>query len=52
MQPDADLILQLLRDGIPGTAMPSWKEQLPESDRAAIADFVRSLYEAVDSGVK
>jgi hypothetical protein len=26
--------------------MPVWKDQLSESDRAAVAGFVRSFYEA------
>jgi cbb3-type cytochrome c oxidase subunit III len=48
-QPDFDYILQVVSDGIPGTAMPSWKNQIPESDRRALADFVRSLFSAADS---
>lgn len=42
-QPDFDYILQVLSDGIPGTAMPAWKNQISESDRRALADFLRSL---------
>jgi cytochrome c oxidase cbb3-type subunit 2/cytochrome c oxidase cbb3-type subunit I/II len=48
-QPDFDYILQVVRDGIPGTAMPSWKAQLSESDRAALARFVRSVFEDTNS---
>jgi mono/diheme cytochrome c family protein len=48
-QPDADYILQVLSDGIPGTAMPAWKNQISESDRRALAGFVRSLFVAADS---
>ncbi len=44
-QPDFDYLLQVLRDGIPGTAMPAWKDQIPEADRRALAYFVRSLFE-------
>jgi mono/diheme cytochrome c family protein len=44
-QPDFDLILKVLREGIPGTAMPAGPAQLSESDRAALAGFVRSIYE-------
>jgi cytochrome c oxidase cbb3-type subunit 2/cytochrome c oxidase cbb3-type subunit I/II len=44
IQPDFDFELKVLRDGIPGTAMPSWKDQISESDRKALAAFVRSLY--------
>ena len=43
-QPDFDHVMQVLQDGIPGTAMPTWRDQLSESDRAALAGFVRSLY--------
>ena len=43
-QPDADYILQVLSNGIPGTGMPAWKEQISGSDRKALADFVRSLF--------
>jgi mono/diheme cytochrome c family protein len=32
-------------DGIPGTTMPAWKDQLSESENAALAGNVRSLYE-------
>ena len=45
IQPDFDYVLKVLRDGIPGTAMPVWKDQLSESDSAALAGYVRSLYE-------
>ena len=48
-QPDSDYILQVLSEGIPGTAMPAWKNQIPELDRRALADFVRSLFVSVDS---
>jgi mono/diheme cytochrome c family protein len=44
-QPDLNYILLVLREGIPGTAMPSWKDRISESDRRALAAFVRSLYE-------
>ena len=43
-QPDAGYVLDVMRDGIPGTAMPSLKNQLSESDRVALASFVRSFY--------
>ena len=45
IQPDFDYIRKVLRDGIPGTSMPVWKDQLSESDNAAVAAYVRSLYE-------
>ena len=48
IQPDFDYIQRVLRDGIPGTSMPVWKDQLSESDRAAVAGYVRSLYEPAE----
>jgi mono/diheme cytochrome c family protein len=45
VQPDLGQVLQVLQDGIPGAAMPTWKDLLSESDRKAVAGFVRSLYE-------
>jgi mono/diheme cytochrome c family protein len=44
-QPDPDYIVEVLRDGIPGTGMPSWKEQISTVDREALAAYVRSLFE-------
>lgn len=46
IQPDFDYIQRVLRDGIPGTSMPVWRDQLSESDRAAVASYVRSFYES------
>jgi cytochrome c oxidase cbb3-type subunit 2/cytochrome c oxidase cbb3-type subunit I/II len=34
----------VLANGVPGTAMPPWKNQLNEDERRALAEFVRSLY--------
>jgi cytochrome c oxidase cbb3-type subunit II len=51
-QPDFNYVLQVLREGVPGTAMPIWKSQLSESDRAAVANYVRSLYELSPSNKK
>ncbi len=45
IQPDFNYVLKVLRDGIPGTSMPVWKDQISDSDTAAVADYVRSLYE-------
>ncbi len=47
-QPDYDYILQVLRDGIQGTGMPAWRDQISEADRQALAGFVRSLFVATD----
>ncbi|HTL56085.1 MAG TPA: c-type cytochrome [Candidatus Limnocylindrales bacterium] len=48
-QPDFDYISEVLREGIPGTAMPSWQNQISDPDRRALADFVRSLFVPPDS---
>jgi mono/diheme cytochrome c family protein len=48
-QPDFNYILQVLTDGVPGTGMPAWNQQIPEPDRRALAGFVRSLFQSVDS---
>ena len=45
IQPDFDYILKVLRDGIPGTSMPVWNDQLSQSESAALGAYVRSLYE-------
>ncbi len=44
-QPNPEYIRRVLAEGIPGTAMPSWKEQIPEADRRVLAIHVRSLFE-------
>lgn len=43
-QPDFNLVVQVLRNGVPGTAMPIWKNQFSEADRTALAAYVRTLY--------
>ena len=36
-------IYQTVHDGVPGTAMPAWSEQLPQTDVVAVAAFAISL---------
>jgi len=48
IQPDFDYVQRVLRDGIPGTSMPVWKDQLSESDRTAVAGYIRSLYDPAE----
>jgi mono/diheme cytochrome c family protein len=48
IQPDFDYIQRVMRDGIPGTSMPVWKDQLSESDRTAVAGYIRSFYEPAE----
>jgi cytochrome c oxidase cbb3-type subunit I/II len=44
--PTRERVLDVLADGLPGTAMAPWKNQLSEDQRHALAEFVRSLYDA------
>lgn len=46
-QPDFDYIMQVLSNGIPGTGMPAWRDQISETNRRALGYYVRSLFEAV-----
>jgi mono/diheme cytochrome c family protein len=45
-QPGADQAAKIIAEGVPGTAMPPWKAKLTEPQRAALAEYVRSFYEA------
>lgn len=36
----------VLRDGIPGTAMPPWKDVLTEQQRHSLVNYLRTLYQA------
>lgn len=42
LQPTREDVFGVIRDGMPGTPMPSW-EHLPESDRWVLADYVLKL---------
>jgi mono/diheme cytochrome c family protein len=42
-------LYRLIGAGIPGTAMPSWKDALPEEDLWSLAYYVRSLTELRDT---
>ena len=48
-QPDTSYLLRVVREGIPGTAMPAWQRQISEADREAVAAFVRSLFRPADA---
>jgi mono/diheme cytochrome c family protein len=43
-QPAKEEIAEALNKGVAGTSMPTWKEQLSDSDRQVLAGYVRSLY--------
>lgn len=49
-QPNPDYLLQVLSEGIPGTAMPSWTQQISDPDRKALSSFIRSLFDPAGSG--
>src|SRR5207247_384149 len=38
--------LQVLKEGIPGTAMPPWEVQLSDAQRETVVAYLDSLYEA------
>jgi cytochrome c oxidase cbb3-type subunit I/II len=43
-QPAYSYAVKVLQDGVPGTSMPPWKEQLDNGQRHLLAVYVRSLY--------
>lgn len=43
-QPNVERAWQVLREGVPGTAMPPWQRQLTDDERRALVSYVRSLY--------
>ena len=45
-RPSKARALQVLKDGIPGTAMPSWEVQLSDVQREAVVAYLESLYQA------
>lgn len=45
MQPEATRVIQVLNEGIPGTAMPPWPGLAP-ADKQAVAAFVRTLFKS------
>lgn len=43
-QPGIAYSLKVMKEGVPGTAMPPWAEQLSHADRLVITAYIRSLY--------
>jgi cbb3-type cytochrome c oxidase subunit II len=39
-------LLQVLKEGVPGTAMPPWEVQMSDAQREAVVAYIESLYEA------
>ncbi len=44
IRPTTKYAMQVLADGVPGTAMTSWKDKLSDADRGLLARYVRTLY--------
>jgi mono/diheme cytochrome c family protein len=45
VRPTLSHATRVITDGVPGTAMPAWKSKLNDSQRAALAQYVRTLYQ-------
>ncbi|MDX6709044.1 MAG: cytochrome c oxidase cbb3-type subunit, partial [Blastocatellia bacterium] len=43
-KPTQERAWEVLENGVPGTAMPPWQNQLSEDQRRSLVEFVRSLY--------
>src|SRR5579872_563430 len=44
-KPNEERAWDVLENGVPGTAMPPWRDQLSADERHALVEFVRSLYD-------
>ncbi|MHB8215761.1 MAG: cbb3-type cytochrome c oxidase subunit I [Candidatus Sulfotelmatobacter sp.] len=44
-KPNEERARDVLENGVPGTAMPPWRNQLSADQRHALVEFVRSLYD-------
>jgi hypothetical protein len=43
-QPTRARALDVLEQGVPGTAMPSWTGKLSDSDRQLLSGYIRSFF--------
>ncbi|MBC8000265.1 MAG: c-type cytochrome, partial [Leptolyngbya sp.] len=43
-QPSVEDAMNVLEEGVPGTSMPPWKEQISKGDRKKLAQYVRSFF--------
>ncbi len=41
--PTDEDILAIINDGMPGTTMPGWEEELPEDDREALVAYIKTF---------
>jgi mono/diheme cytochrome c family protein len=44
-RPTLDHATRVITEGVAGTAMPAWKSKLTDPQRAALAQYVRTLYQ-------
>jgi len=44
-RPEETRALEVLKDGIPGTAMPPWEVQMSDAQREAVVAYIESLYQ-------
>jgi cytochrome c oxidase cbb3-type subunit 2 len=44
-RPAKEHALQVLKKGVPGTAMPPWEVQMSDTQREAVVAYLDSLYE-------
>ncbi|MDU9404186.1 cbb3-type cytochrome c oxidase subunit II [Pseudomonas sp. zfem004] len=44
-QGNPDYLLNILRNGVPGTAMPPWKLMFSDEQQSAVVAYLRSLYQ-------
>jgi mono/diheme cytochrome c family protein len=44
-RPAKEHALQVLKEGVPGTAMPPWEVQMSDAQREAVVAYLDSLYE-------
>ena len=45
---DAD-ILRVINEGMPGTTMPGWEEELPQADREALVAYIKTFSQFFES---
>lgn len=50
--PTPERAWDVLENGVPGTSMPPWRDQLNADQRRALIEFVRSLYGPVQENIR
>lgn len=46
-QPSLKEAEEVIREGVPGTSMPPWKNQIPEEQRRRLAQYVRTFFKGM-----